>query len=88
MKNIDDVVTFHDLFQKGQQQEWFRGDTNQCNAIKEETLLGIFIGLAVIAFVIVILIIVNLIVLLKRTKIAKSQKKVGIKSKHRYLPKL
>ena len=67
------------------QQEWFRGDTNQCNAIKEETLLGIFIGLAVIAFVIVILIIVNLIVLLKRTKIAKSQKKVGIKSIPIYL---
>ena len=62
-----------------QDKHWYAGDVGHCNAIKEETLLGIFIGLAVIAFAIVLLIIINLIVLLKRTKNGRSRRKKGKK---------
>ena len=56
-----------------QDKHWYSSDVGHCHAIKEETLLGIFIGLAVIAFAIVVLIIINLIVLLKRTKKGKKK---------------
>ena len=65
-----------------QDKHWYAGDVGHCNAIKEETLLGIFIGLAVIAFAIVLLIIINLIVLLKRTKNGRNRRKKGKKTSY------